>query len=107
MIQRWGFLTQDNRDCCVSRLGLSLGYILFLECGLPSINQDDISITDLFNRVLGNSFSSEDDLLVNVALDTFQQFALCLSREKEGMRAEMKAANHRHQVCVICGIYES
>lgn len=83
MIERWDFLTQENRESGVSRLDLSLCHILFLECGSPSINQDDISIIDLFNRVLGNSFSSENDLLVNVALDTFQQFALCLNREKE------------------------
>lgn len=48
----------------------------------PSIHQDDISIADLFYGVLGNGFSSYNYLFVNVALDTVQQFALCLQQKE-------------------------
>lgn len=50
--------------------------------GLPSINQDDISIADFFYGGLGNGFSSKNNLLFNIAVNTRQEFALCLNREK-------------------------
>lgn len=49
---------------------------------LPSINENDVSITDLLYGILGNSFSSKNDLLINVALDTVQQFSLCLRTDE-------------------------
>lgn len=49
----------------------------------PSINKNDIPVIDLLNRVLGNGFSSQDDLLIDVALDAVEQCALCLQRQQE------------------------
>lgn len=62
---------------------------LMVTSHIPSIDQDHVPIADFLYGILGNSLSSENDLLINVAVDAAKQFAFCLWqrwRECERMR---------------------